>query len=292
MKGIILAGGTGTRLFPLTKGISKHLLAVYDKPMIYYPISTLMLAGIQEILIITAPEDLNNFKRLLGDGENFGIKIEYACQQKPNGIVEAFIIAEEYINGDSVCLILGDNIFYGQSFTNILLNAQKLSTGATILGYQVKDPERFGVVEFNEDLKILSIEEKPVRPKSNYAIPGLYFYDNQAVSFAKTIKPSSSGELEITSLNQIYLENDSLQLQLLGRGFAWLDTGTQESLHEASSFVQAIENVQGLKIACLEEIAWRKGWLTRERILEIAKPMLNCEYGHYLNYIVGNQSLE
>ncbi|WP_281827917.1 glucose-1-phosphate thymidylyltransferase RfbA [Vibrio nigripulchritudo] len=292
MKGIILAGGTGTRLFPLTKGISKHLLAVYDKPMIYYPISTLMLAGIQEILIITAPEDLNNFKRLLGDGENFGIKIEYACQQKPNGIVEAFIIAEEYINGDSVCLILGDNIFYGQSFTNILLNAQKLSTGATILGYQVKDPERFGVVEFNEDLKILSIEEKPVKPKSNYAIPGLYFYDNQAVSFAKTIKPSSSGELEITSLNQIYLENDSLQLQLLGRGFAWLDTGTQESLHEASSFVQAIENVQGLKIACLEEIAWRKGWLTRERILEIAKPMLNCEYGHYLNYIVGNQSLE
>ncbi|BDU38913.1 glucose-1-phosphate thymidylyltransferase [Vibrio nigripulchritudo] len=243
-------------------------------------------------MIITAPEDLNNFKRLLGDGENFGIKIEYACQQKPNGIVEAFIIAEEYINGDSVCLILGDNIFYGQSFTNILLNAQKLSTGATILGYQVKDPERFGVVEFNEDLKILSIEEKPVKPKSNYAIPGLYFYDNQAVSFAKTIKPSSSGELEITSLNQIYLENDSLQLQLLGRGFAWLDTGTQESLHEASSFVQAIENVQGLKIACLEEIAWRKGWLTRERILEIAKPMLNCEYGHYLNYIVGNQSLE
>lgn len=282
MKGIVLAGGAGTRLYPLTMVTSKQLLPVYDKPMIYYPLSVLMLAGIRDILVITTPEDNASFKRLLGDGSDFGISISYAVQPSPDGLAQAFIIGEEFIGNDNVCLVLGDNIFYGQSFTQTLKQAAAKTHGATVFGYQVKDPERFGVVEFDENFNALSIEEKPQQPKSDWAVTGLYFYDQRVVEFAKQIKPSARGELEISDLNQMYLEDGSLSVQLLGRGFAWLDTGTHESLHEAASFVQTVQNIQDLQIACLEEIAWRNAWLSDEKLEELARPMAKNQYGQYL----------
>jgi glucose-1-phosphate thymidylyltransferase len=286
MKGIILAGGIGTRLYPITKGVSKQLLAVYDKPMIYYPLSVLMLAGIKDILIITTREELSNFKRLLGNGNQFGITILYEIQENPNGIAEAFIVGEKFINNDSVCLILGDNIFYGQGFTPILKNATQLKDGAIIFGYKVKDPERFGVVEFDKNYNAISIEEKPNKPKSNFAVTGLYFYDNSVVEIAKNITPSNRGELEITSINQEYLKIKKLKVTLLGRGFTWLDTGTYDSLLEASQFVKTIEQRQGYKIACLEEIAYNNNWINKEAILNIANKLSNNNYGKYLYEII------
>lgn len=284
MKGIILAGGSGTRLYPITRGTSKQLLPVYDKPMIYYPLSVLMLAGIRDILIITSPEDSSNFQRLLGNGKDFGVNLTYAIQPNPDGLAQAFLIGETFIGSDSVCLVLGDNIFYGQSFTQTLRNSVKQvqQKGATIFGYQVKDPERFGVVEFDENFKAISIEEKPEKPNSNWAVTGLYFYDNRVVEFAKQVKPSARGELEITDLNDIYLKDGSLNVQILGRGFAWLDTGTHDSLHDAASFVKTVQSLQNLQVACLEEIAWRNGWLTSEQVETLAKLMAKNEYGQYL----------
>lgn len=287
MKGIILAGGSGTRLYPITKGVSKQLLPVYDKPMIYYPLSVLMLAGIQDILIITTPEDQAGFIRMLGDGKEFGINLQYEVQPRPDGLAQAFIIGEKFIGNDSVCLVLGDNIFWGQGFSPILKRAASRKAGATVFGYQVKDPERFGVVSFDEKQKAISIEEKPEEPKSNFAVTGLYFYDNDVIEIAKNVKPSHRGELEITTINQMYMERGDLSVELLGRGFAWLDTGTHESLLEAAMFVETIEKRQGYKIACLEEIAWRNGWLSSTEVAQAAQALSKNSYGQYLADLIG-----
>lgn len=282
MKGIILAGGSGTRLNPATLSISKQIIPIYDKPMIYYPLSVLMLSDIKEVLIISTPRDISHFENLFGDGSHIGLKIEYAIQESPDGLAQAFIIGEEFIGDDSVCLVLGDNIFYGQGLTQKLQEAASLKSGATIFGYYVQDPERYGVAEFDKDYKVVSIEEKPEEPKSNYAVTGLYFYDNDVIEIAKNVKPSKRGELEITSVNQAYLERGDLSLKLLGRGFAWLDTGTHSSLLDASNFIQTIEQRQGLKVACLEEIAFNKGWITEEDVEKAALSMKNGEYGKHL----------
>lgn len=289
MKGIVLAGGSGTRLYPITKGISKQLLPIFDKPMIYYPISVLMLAGIREILIISTPYDLPSFQRLLGDGSNYGIHLEYAEQPSPDGLAQAFLIGEQFIGSDSVCLVLGDNIFYGQSFTRMVREAVRTAeeeNKATIFGYWVSDPERYGVAEFDKEGNVLSIEEKPETPKSNYAVVGLYFYPNKVVEVAKNIKPSARGELEITTVNQEFLQAQELKVQSLGRGFAWLDTGTHDSLSEASTFIEVIEKRQGLKVACLEGIALRQGWITSDKMRELAQPMLKNQYGQYLLKVI------
>lgn len=291
MKGIVLAGGSGTRLYPITKGVSKQLLPIFDKPMIYYPISVLMLAGIREILIISTPHDLPGFKRLLGDGTDFGVTFEYAEQPSPDGLAQAFIIGEKFIGNDSTCLVLGDNIFYGQSFTRMLAEAVRTAEQdkkATVFGYYVSDPERYGVAEFNAQGDVISIEEKPLKPKSNYAVVGLYFYPNKVVDVAKNSKPSARGELEITTVNQAFLEDEELKVQLLGRGFAWLDTGTHDSLSEASTFIEVIEKRQGLKVACLEEIAYHQGWITKERLIELAEPMKKNQYGQHLLKLADN----
>jgi len=286
MKGIILAGGSGTRLYPLTKGVSKQLLPVYDKPMIFYPLSVLMLAGIRDVLIITTAEDLAGFQRLLADGSQFGVRLSYAIQENPDGLAQAFLIGEKFIGKDSVCLVLGDNIFYGQGFTPMLQDVVKRRKGATVFGYQVKDPERFGVVQFNDDRRAISIEEKPLKPKSNFAVTGLYFYDNDVIEIAKKVKPSSRGELEITCINQAYLDRGDLHVELLGRGFAWLDTGTHESLLEAAHFVETIEKRQGYKVACLEEIAFNNGWLSSEELSKTGNELKKNSYGQYLLSLV------
>ncbi|WP_297904088.1 glucose-1-phosphate thymidylyltransferase RfbA [uncultured Parabacteroides sp.] len=292
MKGIVLAGGSGTRLYPITKGVSKQLLPIYDKPMIYYPVSVLMLAGIREILIISTPQDLPGFRRLLGDGSDYGVRFEYAEQPSPDGLAQAFIIGERFIGDDSVCLVLGDNIFYGQSFTRMLkeaVNKVENEQKATVFGYYVNDPERYGVAEFDAEGNVLSIEEKPKQPKSNYAVVGLYFYPNKVVDVAKNIKPSARGELEITTVNQWFLKDGELKVQLLGRGFAWLDTGTHDSLSEASTFVEVIEKRQGLKVACLEEIAFKQGWIDEKRLEQVALPMIKNQYGQYLMRLIDNK---
>lgn len=286
MKGIVLAGGSGTRLFPITKGVSKQLLPIYDKPMIYYPISVLMLAGIREILIISTPDDMAGYQRLLGDGSQFGVHFTYEVQTSPDGLAQAFLIGESFIGDDDVCLILGDNIYFGESFSQKLERATDTTHGATVFGYQVTDPERFGVVEFDDDFNAVSIEEKPKIPKSNYAVTGLYFYDNSVIEMAKQIGPSERGELEITAINQLYLEQNRLKVELLGRGFAWLDTGTHESLMDASNFVYTIEKRQGLKVACLEEIAYRKGWVNKADLQELVKPLSKTGYGQYIQRLI------
>lgn len=295
MKGIVLAGGSGTRLYPITKGVSKQMLPIYDKPMIYYPISVLMLAGIRDILIISTPYDLPGFKRLLGDGSDYGVSFSYAEQPSPDGLAQAFIIGEEFIGDDSACLVLGDNIFYGSYFTPMLKEAVRAAEEdgkATIFGYWVSDPERYGVAEFDKERNCISLEEKPANPKSNYAVPGLYFYPNRVVGVAKNVKPSPRGELEITSVNQVFLKANELKVQTLGRGFAWLDTGTHDSLSEASTFVEVIEKRQGLKIACLEGIAYRRGWITEEKMRELAQPMIKNQYGQYLIRVIEEKKQE